>query len=81
MHNTLNTAILEYLANEFKLDPKTVGPDLNFITDLKLDPSSLPDFFQRLQDALDFTLPEDRPISTLATVEDLLQAIDDPDES
>lgn len=71
----LKTAILEFLGNEFKLEPKNIGEDLNFITDLNLDPGGLSDLLQRMQDALDFTLPDDKGRS-LATLEDLFMALD-----
>ena len=79
MPPNLKTAILEFVANEFKLDPGTVTPDLNFQTDLNLTPPQLVDLLDRLQESLDFTLPEDKA-ATIASIEDLFTALDpEPD--
>ena len=75
MPPNLTAAIYEFLANEFKLDPKAIGDDLSFTSDLGLDPSALSDLLARLQEALDFTFPEDK-IGHLDTIEDLLHLVD-----
>lgn len=71
----LKTAILEFLGNEFKLEPKNIGEDLSFTADLNLDPQSLWDLLQRMQDALNFSLPEDRG-RDITSLEDLFTALD-----
>lgn len=70
MPSKLKSAILDFLANEFKLDPHSLGEDLNFLTDLSLDQSDLLDLLTRLQETLDFNIPEDK-LSSIATIEDL----------
>lgn len=70
MFPNLKTAILEFIANEYKLDPETIGEDLNFQTDLNLTPDEFTSLLQRLQDSLDFTLPEDKVVQ-IVTLEDL----------
>lgn len=75
MENNLKSAVIHFLANEFKLQPETVGTDLNFELDLNLTPQEVYALIQRLQEALDFTLPEER-INSIQTIEDLLRIID-----
>lgn len=74
MYPQLKAAIIEFLANEFKLDPADISEEMSFSSDLHLDPDREADLFQRLQDALNFTLPEDK-LTGIATVGDLLDAI------
>lgn len=73
----LKTAVIEFLANEFKMAPDNLTPDLSFFTDLGLSPSQLQEILQRLQDSLSFILPED---SAISTVSDLLNLVDDEEE-
>ncbi|MBI2587324.1 hypothetical protein HYW29_00735 [Candidatus Amesbacteria bacterium] len=73
----LKTAAIEFLANEFKMAPDNLTPDLSFSSDLGLSPSQLQDLLQRLQDSLNFILPEDSPVST---VSDLLKLVSDEEE-
>lgn len=72
----LKTAIIEFLANEFKLQPGNVNPDTSFTTDLGLSPVELAELLQRLQDALNIILPEDR-VPQINTVADLTDAVED----
>lgn len=72
----LKTAIVEFLANEFKMTPDSLTPDLSFTTDLGLSPVQLQDLLQRLQDSLNFIFPED---SVVNTVSDLLEATEEED--
>ncbi len=74
MQNNLKNPIIQFLANEFKLDPANIDTDLNFFTDLNLTPDQLSVLLQRLQDALDFSLPVDRELH-LETIQDLLTAL------
>jgi len=71
----LKTAIVEFVKDEFRLEPTAITEDLNFVTDLGLDSASLTDLLARLQEALDFTLPEEKT-STIQTLEDLFQALE-----
>src|SRR3990167_9638402 len=50
MHPNLKTALINFLANEFKMDPEAIHPDLNFSSDLNLSETDMSHFFQRLQD-------------------------------
>jgi acyl carrier protein len=76
MSENIKNAIIEFIANEFKLDPQTVGDDLNFSIDLGLTPPAIQDLLQRLQDSLDFTLPEDK-LNNITSIEDLVLLLDD----
>ncbi len=79
MTPNLKTAILEFLANEFKLKPEEVREDLSFTNDLDLNPGQLQDLLERLQEALDFILPEEK-IPGIETIFDLLTAAEpEPD--
>lgn len=79
MNNNLETAIKEFLANEYKLDPQNIDEDFSLTNDLHLDPPALADLLQRLQDALNFTIPEDKVLN-ISTVEDLVAATNDTPE-
>ncbi len=79
METNLKTPIIQFLANEFKLDPDSVGLDLNFQTDLNLSPSEVIDLLQRIQDALNFTLLDDQ-LGQITTIEDLLRIVDPDSE-
>ena len=67
-------AIIEFLADEFKLDPSQVSPDTDLSVDLNLTPDQISDLLQRLQDALNFTLP-DELLPKITSVGDLLAAV------
>lgn len=71
MSPTLNTAIIAFLANEFKINPDQLNPDTSFVVDLGLSQDELQDLLQRLQDSLNISLPEDR-LSSVTTIADLL---------
>ena len=72
MTNQLETAIIEFLANEFKLKTANISQDTSFTTDLGLSAGELQDLFQRLQDSLNIILPEDK-LSQVNTIADLLE--------
>lgn len=76
MTTPLKTAIIEFLANEFKMAPVNLTPDLSFSSDLSLTPTQLQDLLHRLQDSLNFILPEEAVINT---VSDLLEATEEED--
>jgi len=71
----LKTAIIEFIKDEFRLEPTAVTEDLHFLADLNLTPGSLSDLLARMQEALDFSLPEDKT-NTIQTLEDLFLALD-----
>ena len=79
MHPNLKTALITFLANEFKMDSEAIHPDLSFTGDLNLSETELSHFFQRLQDALSVDLPDEK-IPQMATVGDLLQALEEEEE-
>ncbi len=74
MNPNLETAIIEFLANEFHLQPDSLIPDTDFAVDLGLNPQAIQDLIARMQDSLDFILPEDKA-SHISTLGDLLTAI------
>lgn len=80
MTSQLKTAIIEFLANEFKMAPDNLTPDLSFSVDLGLSPSELQDLLQRLQDSLSFILPEDSAISTVSDLLELTEEESAPDD-
>ncbi len=83
MNPNLKSAIIEFLANEFQVNSDTLIPDTSFTLDLNLSPQATLDLLQRLQDALNFTIPEEK-ISEIATISDIFlaleQEIPNPDE-
>ena len=79
MNPNLQTAILEFLGNEFHLDFQKITPDLSFSADLHLDPEKLSELLQHMQDALNFSLPEEKTDSIL-TVADLFTVITQSEE-
>lgn len=75
MNPNLKQAIIEFLANEFHLHPEDILPDSDFYTDFGLTIGQLSDLITRIQDALDFILPEDK-ITDIGTVADLLRCLE-----
>lgn len=75
----LRPAIIQFLANEFKFDANNLNPDTSFAQDLGLSPAELSDLLQRMQDALNFILPEDSQ-TEITTVGQLI-ALVNPEES
>ncbi|KKU56095.1 hypothetical protein A3H89_05020 [Candidatus Amesbacteria bacterium RIFCSPLOWO2_02_FULL_48_11] len=84
MNPNLKSAIIEFLANEFQVNSDTLIPDTSFTLDLNLSLQATLDLLQRLQDALNFTLPEDK-ISGINTISDIFSALEpeipNPDET
>ena len=78
MDINIKSAIIHFLANEFKLEPETITKDLQF-QDLGLSQAQVQDLLGRMQDALSFDLPEDKA-SDIVTIEDLFRVIDPDDE-
>ncbi len=80
MNPNLEHAIIEFLANEFHLQPEDLIADTDFRTDLNLDEEQFSQLLTRIQDALEFVLPEEKMVE-IHTVGDLLNSLhlDDPD--
>lgn len=78
MNPNLEKAIIEFLANEYQLPPESVIPDTDFHIDLNLTQDQLNDLLTRMQDALDFTLSEDR-MPGIHTVSDLFASLQPED--
>jgi acyl carrier protein len=78
MNPNLETAISEFIANEFHMSPSSVNPDLNFSVDLGLSPEDMTELFQRMEDALNFILPDEK-VPAISTVGDLIEAIESED--
>jgi len=76
MNPNLKVAIIEFIANEFHLAPEAITPDLNFTTDLGLSQDQISDLLQRIQDALNFILPDEKS-TDLDSVGDLLNALEE----
>lgn len=80
MTSQLKTAIIEFLANEFKMAPVNLTPDVSFSSDLSLTPTQLQDLLQRLQDSLNFILPEDAVVATVSDLLELTEEESAPDD-
>ena len=75
MNPNLNQAVIQFLADEFKFRPGDIIADTDFAVDFGLSPDQLIDLIGRMQDALDFILPEDK-INDIKTVGDLLASLE-----
>lgn len=74
----VRTAIIQFLSNEFRLDPDHLNPDTSFAADLELSPDQLTDLLQRLQESLGIILPEDK-VPAITTVGQLLDIFEEDD--
>jgi acyl carrier protein len=74
MNPNLEQAIIQFLADQFQLSPENIIPDTDFRQDFNLDEDQLTDLIGRMQDALEFTLPEDK-IAEIHTVGDLFNSL------
>jgi len=74
MNPNLETAIIHFLANEYHLAPENILPDTDFFTDLNLTQDQFIDLAGRMQDALNFTLPEEK-INEIHTLTDLFNSL------
>jgi acyl carrier protein len=70
MNPNLEQAIVLFLANEFHLRAEDVLPDTDFYTDFNLNEDQVSELISRIQDALEFTIPEDK-VAEIHTVGDL----------
>ncbi len=75
----IKTAIIQFLSDEFHLDPEGLNPDTAFEADLGLSSSQLADLLQRLQDSLNIILPEDK-LDSITTVNSLLELMEEENE-
>ncbi|MEK9201095.1 MAG: acyl carrier protein [Patescibacteria group bacterium] len=74
MESHLKKAIIEFVANEFKLVPQNITDDLSFTDDLNLSSDQTQDLLTRIQEALDFIIPTDSlNIETVGDLFDLLK--------
>lgn len=71
MNPNLEQAIIQFLADEFHQSPESVIHDTDFFTDFNLSEDQFMDLIARMQDALEFVLPEEK-ITEIHTVGDLL---------
>ena len=76
----VKTAIIQFLSEEFHLDPEGLNPDTAFEADLGLSSQQLADLLQRLQDSLNIILPEDK-LDSITTVSNLLELIESTDDN
>lgn len=74
MNPLLETAVVQFLANEFKMAPESLLPDTDFFIDLNLDRNQFTDLITRMQDALDFILPEEK-INQISSLSDLFTSL------
>ncbi len=74
----ITAAIIQFLANEFQLDPDHLNPDTSFTDDLGLTSEQLTDLLQRLQESLGIILPEDK-VPTIITIGNLLDLYEEDD--
>jgi acyl carrier protein len=74
MNPNLQTAIFEFIGNEFHLDPQKITVDLNFQSDLHLTPDQFSVLLQHMEDALNFSIPEEK-FDGISTINDLFEAI------
>jgi acyl carrier protein len=75
MNPNLKQAIFEFLANEFHLRPEDILPDTDFYLDMNLTKEQLTDLIERMQDALNIILPDDK-ISEIKSVADLIDSLE-----
>jgi acyl carrier protein len=75
MNPNLKQAVIEYLANEFHLHPEDILPDTDFYTDMNLSKEQVTDLIERMQDALNIILPDDK-IGEIKTVADLVTSLE-----
>ncbi len=74
MEAHLKNAIIQFIANEFKLEPQNIKEDLSFLDDLSLSHEQTQDLLTRLQESLDFIIPEGNlNIDTLGDLFELLK--------
>lgn len=74
MNPNLELAIIEFIANEFHLPADTLSTDTNFKIDLSLQPEEISDLLQRLQDALNFIIPDEK-IADIESIGDIILAM------
>lgn len=75
----IQIAIIQFLANEFHLEPESVTEDTSFDQDLGLNPDQIADLLRNLQDALNLSLPEEA-VGSITTVGQLFAALEPEDD-
>lgn len=74
MNPQVKKAIIQFIADEYHLDPDNIDIDLDFEADLRIPPLQLPDFFHRLQDSLNISLPEEK-LADIRLLSDLFNVL------
>jgi acyl carrier protein len=80
MNHQLETAIIQFVANEYQLDPDAINQDTDFLIDLNLNPEQLTQLIQKMQDSLNFILPEEK-IASVNTIGDIIKILTPEDDS
>jgi acyl carrier protein len=79
MNRQLQNAIIQFIADEFRLDPDNIDSDLDLKVDLKLNPEQISDLLQRIQDSLNFTIPDEK-VNHISTINDLFDSLSEENE-
>jgi len=74
MNSQLHNAIIQFIADEFRLDPENIDLDMDFREDLNLTPEQESDLLQRMQESLNFILPDEKA-NHITTLNDLFEAL------
>ncbi len=72
-------AIVQFLANEFHLEPEGITEDTNFSEDLGINPAQIAELLKNLQDALNIVLPEEANITTVGELFAAVESEEDED--
>jgi acyl carrier protein len=71
----VKNAIIQFLANEFHLDPENISEDTTFEQDLGVPAHEVEDLLHNLEDALNISIPEDQ-VGDITTVGQLLESLE-----
>lgn len=74
MNNQLKNAIIQFIADEYQLEPENIDSDMDLRADLNLDPVQMMDLLQRIQESLNFILPDEK-INDITTINDIFEAL------
>ena len=74
MNPQLQTAVIQFLANEFQVEADTINMDTSLIEDFNLNPQQITDLMQRMQESLGLILPEEK-INQLQTISDIIDIL------
>lgn len=73
----IQIAIIQFLANEFHLEPENITEDTSLSEDLGLNPDQIAELLKNMQDSLNITLPEDGNITTVGQLFEALEPTHD----